>query len=201
LIAGIGIFFLLGHQKMVMAASIVILSGFILVSPLAGSVTGIVEDRIVKKTLTPDHALQERYNRWEVAWTTATTYPFSGSGWGGFLPIVAEGTVGEKSLPIPPRWHNSFMEVLSQLGFPGLLAFFWLWLKIMRREARTLMSVRDWEKHPAYLGLFVAVLTCLVYGLGEQQFFRIETASYSYFLAGLLITKGRMIRQMEENEE
>ncbi len=184
---GMGLFMVLTKRRIAAAVVTLIIVAGIMFSPAGGEVETVVRHRVVGQTFNPNSALQDRYSRWEGAWETAKAYPLTGSGWGGVLPITADGSVGDSSLPLLPLWHNCYLELISQLGFPGLLAFLLLWWKIMRTEGRSLFVSPNVNHSSFSRGLFIAVVACLIYALAEQQFFKIETASHSYFLAGLLL--------------
>lgn len=202
LIAGAGLLAFMTRKKMLaVAASIILLIG-LMVSPAGETIEKVVTQRIVEQTLNPDQSLRERYSRWEGAWDTAKTYPFTGSGWGALLPVAWDGTVGDTSTPLLPLWHNGYLEVMSQLGIPGLLVFLLLWGKIMKVEGMSLYRTPRSRQSAINIGLFVAVVACLIYALAEQQFYRIETASHTYFLAGLLIASSNILKtQKAKNEE
>jgi O-antigen ligase len=196
LVAGIGLFVFMTKKKLPAFAVGVILAIGLMYSPLGQNVENVVTQRIVEQTLNPDHSLRERYSRWEGAWDTAKTYPLTGSGWGALLPVAWDGTVGDTSTSLLPLWHNGYLEVLSQLGIPGLLVFLLLWGKIMKVEGVSLYLAPRSRQPTINVGLFVAVVACLIYALAEQQFYRIETASHTYFLAGLLIAANRLQTNM-----
>jgi len=202
LIAGSGLLVFMTKKKMIaVAASTILLIG-LMFSPAGQTVERVVTQRIVEQTINPDSSLRERYSRWEGAWDTAKTYPFTGSGWGALLPLAWDGTVGDTSTPLLPLWHNGYLEVMSQLGIPGLVVFLLLWGKIMKVEGLRLYRLPRLKQPPINVGLFVAVVACLIYALAEQQFYRIETASHTYFLAGLLIASSNILKtQKAENEE
>ncbi len=193
LVVGIGIFLLFTRRRIIAVAVTLLIVAGIMFSPKGEEVETVLRYRIVGQTLTPNSALQERYTRWEGAWETAKAYPLTGSGWGGVLPVMSDGTVEGSSMSFLPLWHNSYLEVLSQLGFPGLFAFLLLWWKIMRTEGKNLFFSPMFKRATINRGLFIAVLGCLIYALAEQQFYKIETASHSYFLAGLLLSARNVI--------
>ena len=181
---------------MIASFIIIIIAISIMYSPLGKHLEDVVTHRIVDETLKPDHSLRDRYSRWDAAWATAKTYPFTGSGWGGLLHVTVDGTVGDTSISLLPLWHNSYLEIMSQLGFPGLLAFLMLWGKIIKVEGMSLFRSKQSAQSMLNTGLFVGVITCLIYALAEQQFYRIETASHTYFLAGLLLAASKVKSNM-----
>jgi O-antigen ligase len=198
LIAGSALFIFLTKKKiMAIAAGLILVIGLVL-SPVGEDVERVVKKRIIEQTMNPDHSLRDRYSRWESAWATTTTYPFTGSGWGGLLPVAWDGSVGDTSTPLLPLWHNAYLELLSQLGVPGLLAFLLLWLRIVKIEGKNLYWFKQSKQLMLNMGIFVAVIACLIYALAEQQFYRIETASHTYFLAGLLLAGSNIMKNREE---
>jgi O-antigen ligase len=155
----------------------------------------VVKSRLIDQTIdNPDSSLQARYSRWDNAIATFKQYPLTGSGWGGYLPLIAKGRVADKPWPALPRWHNCFFEILSQLGIFGVLAFYWIWLKIGKFALVSWKSANDKRDTIILAGLISAVFSVFVYSMGEQQFFRIQTASLSWFLVGLMIAYGRLTR-------
>ena len=151
-------------------------------------VKSIVKHRIMDQTIEQqDSSLEKRLERWEIAMSTFRTYPLLGSGWGGNMIALGNGKVSGSSHPALPRWHNSMFEILSQLGLLGILGFSWLWLRIGKLSLRAWRGATDSEDRTVLSGLVVAVLTSIIYSFGEQQFYRIQTASVAWFVAGLLM--------------
>jgi len=196
LLAGTGFFIFMTKKKIIASFAIILIAISIMYSPLGQHLEDVVTHRIVSETLKPDHSIRDRYSRWDAAWATAKTYPLTGSGWGGLLPFTGDGTVGDTSISLLPLWHNSYLEILSQLGFPGLLAFLMLWGKIIKVEGTRLYHLPQSQQPTIYVGLFIAVVACLIYALAEQQFYRIETASHTYFLSGLLLAASKVKSNM-----
>ena len=95
--------------------------------------------------------------------------------------------MSDTSLSILPRWHNSFFEILSQLGLLGVLTFYWIWIRLAKLAMQARNLIEDNKDNILLSGLIAAVLSCFIYSLGEQQFYRIEIASVSWFVAGLLV--------------
>ncbi len=181
------------REKMLLMTLIIAFAAFFSLTRAGSNVGRIVSYRIAQETLIPDTSLSDRLEMWKMAWLTAKTYPLTGSGWGAWLSLNDNGSVSDILTEFLPRWHNGYLEILSQLGFPGLLAFLMLWGKILKVEGTRLLRLSKSDFPSINVGLFVAVVSCLLYACGEQQFFKIETASHTYFLAGLLIASGRIL--------
>jgi len=160
----------------------------------------LITERIEYTGSEQDSSLKKRTDRWDRAIRTFWTYPVTGSGWGGNLPPKAGGGVGTTSWTALPRWHNSFFEILSQLGLFGVLSFYWIWFRVFKRSFVVCRAATD-EDRLILCGLISAVLSCFIYGFGEQQFYRIETASVSWFITGLLVTYSFFIAPPVQVEE
>jgi O-antigen ligase len=157
------------------------------------AIKSIIGHRIMDQTIdAPDSSLEKRLERWEIAISTFRTHPFLGSGWGGYLAPSKNGRVGRSSYAALPRWHNSIFEILSQLGLPGIFGFCWLWLRIGKLSSCAWRLAMNFKDGAILSGLIAAVVSILIYSLGEQQFYRIQTASVSWFIAGLLLAYGRL---------
>jgi len=198
IIAGTGLFIFMTKKKAIAVILSIILVVGLLLSPYGERLEHTITKRIIEQTLNPDHSLRERYSRWDGAWATVKTYPLTGSGWGGLLPVYEDDTVGDESTTLLPLWHNGYLELLSQLGFPGLLAFLILWFKILKAEGMNFFRSEPSSQVIVNLGIFVGLITCLIYALAEQQFYRIETASHTYFLAGLLLAGSNILNISKE---
>lgn len=158
------------------------------------TVSSIISHRIVDETFDKqDSSLQTRFQRWETAKSTFSEYPLTGTGWGGYLVELPDGTLSEESIDILPRWHSSFFEILSQLGLIGVLSFYWIWLRIGKIFFNAWKSARERQDRTILCGLIAAVVSIFVYSFGEQQFYKIETASVSWFITALLIAYARFL--------
>lgn len=198
LILGFSALILVSRRSVTLSASMALIAIIIMIAPGGQALQQSIKERIVHETLNPNSTLEQRFERWEVAWVTAKTYPLTGSGWGGFLLILADGSAADISIDLLPRWHNSYLEVLSQVGFPGLLLFLLFWGKIIKTEGIRIREASFIRAPMIEAGLFAAVISCLTYALGEQQFYRIETVSHTYFLAGLLLATHKLAAETEK---
>ena len=164
-------------------------------------IQSVIKKRLVEQTIQQqDSSLKKRFERWEIAIATFQEHPIFGSGWGGHFYIKPDGALSKNSISPLPRWHNSFFGILSQLGILGILTYYMIWLQIGRHVWRSWKSVNNSNDRHILAGLISAVLSAFIYSLGEQQFYRIETGSVSWFTVGLLIAYARFVTlQAAEN--
>lgn len=182
------VFATLARKKRLLFVVVPLLSVVIALSSLAPSIKQIVSHRVFEQTIDQqDSSLQKRLDRWEVAINTFKAHPLIGSGWGGYLERRTGRYMSDTSLSILPRWHNSLFEILSQVGLLGAITFFYIWIRLGKLAMQTRNLIEDNKDNILLSGLIAAVLSCFIYGFGEQQFYKIETASVSWFVAGLLV--------------
>lgn len=178
----------LARKKYLVFVVIPLLSIIIALSSLAPNIKTIIRHRVFEQTIDQqDSSFQKRLDRWETAIDTFKALPLLGSGWGGYLVRRPSGYMSDVSLSILPRWHNSFFEIISQLGLLGVLTFYWIWLRLGKLAMQARALIEGNKDNILLSGMIAAVLSCFIYSFGEQQFYKIETASVSWFVAGLLV--------------
>jgi O-antigen ligase len=192
------LFLFLSKKKMYLGVALIVLVTFVFLTGSMERVKSIFEHRIVGQTIeSQDSSLQVRLERWEVAKKTFEAHPLTGTGWGGYLTSQSENEENSVSSG-HPVWHNSFFEILSQLGLLGLAAFYWLWFRIFKIGLGAWENAKDQKDKVVLSGLISAVVCMFVYSLGEQQFYRVETASVSWFITGLLIHYANTVKRESE---
>ncbi len=174
------------------------------------AVSSPIGDRIYHKTrhramtLMPgehDRGISERLHRAKAAIATARRYPITGAGWGSYLPLDRNGKASDTTLTLLPRWHNSYLEILSQIGIPGLIAFLMIWYKIFSEAFSQFRSKAiDANSQLILGGLMAMVLSFLLYATGEQQFYRIDHASYTWFWTGMLVAAIQILKRQKTGE-
>lgn len=189
------IFVLLSKKKVYLGfALIMLVAALIFFTESAEQIISIIEHRAGEETIERmDSSLQDRLERWEVARKIFEAHPLTGSGWGGYLTPLKDGSVSDVSSRGLPTWHNSFLEILSQLGIFGTLVFYWIWYRIFKLSYTAWRECNGSKDKLILSGLISAVVSMFIYSFGEQQFYRIETASVSWFIIGLLVFYARNV--------
>lgn len=132
-----------------------------------------------------------RLSIWKRGLGYVASSPLTGVGIGAFP--VAEGTISElarrQEYGKGVKWstaHNSFLEVLAEVGIPGFIAFvaiFWSAWRHASRLARQAAKLRD----KAVMGLADAHAASLV-GFAVGGFFLSQAySSYFYFVVGMIM--------------
>jgi len=189
------LFTFLSKKKIHLGVALVMLAALIFYTGSIEKMKSIIEHRIGEETIeSMDSSLKNRIDRWDSAQNIFKAHPLTGNGWGGNLMMLKDGKVSEVSSRYLPAWHNSFLEILSQLGIFGALAFFWIWYRIFKLSYTAWRESNDSKDRLILAGLISAVLFMFLYSFGEQQFYRIETASVSWFIIGLLMFYAKSVR-------
>jgi len=187
LAVGIVLFTIVGRRKIFIGVIVSLIFAILAYAPLGEKAGSVAKRRMIEETfLSPDHSLRTRYESWETAWSVFKRYPVTGTGWGSFFIELDDGQLSSRSLHFLPRWHNSYLEILSQAGLLGLISFLLVWYTLLTRAFKEILK-RSSTDQELLIGLTCAVVSCLVYAMGEQQFYRIETACLTWFLVGLLV--------------
>ena len=128
---------------------------------------------------------------WNVAWELFLQSPLNGVGWGNFPSLY--GSYLHLSW-IPPdifNVHNIYLQLLSETGILGFVAFSGLIVTTCRQACdQWKMSQSDIGKAIAF-GLLGAMITVLVQGLTDFQFTSQFEALFWTLLA-LLVSSGRV---------
>ena len=104
---------------------------------------------------------EARYLLWQNSWEIAKLVPITGVGLGNFLPVYSF-LFHEDFL----HAHNIFMNVLVELGLPGLIGFVWLSVALIGFGLRHCRLQKDPFWYGIELGLVITVfgylMRCLV---------------------------------------
>jgi O-antigen ligase len=123
-----------------------------------------------------------RTSLWTVAWRMIDAHPVRGVGAGNFPVssvhyLLSPGVIqrDEKIIATPDVTHNTFLQIQTELGIVGLMAFLGIVatsLMSMVRAARTFAGRNDWRLEILCRGTFVALV-----GLLAADFFISEMYS------------------------
>jgi hypothetical protein len=196
------IFVFLSKKTIYLGFTLIMLVALIFFTDSTGKIKSIVKHRVEEEMIVRmDSSLQDRLNRWEIAEKIFKAHPLIGSGWGGYLRPLGDGQVSSVSSRGLPAWHNSFLEILSQLGILGIIAFYWVWYRIFKLSYTAWREPNDSKDKLILGGLISAVLCMFIYSFGEQQFYRVETASVSWFIIGLLVAHANYLNFRKLNAQ
>lgn len=130
---------------------------------------------------------QERLTIWRGAWNMFLNNPW-GVGWGNF-GIAYERYKLPGALPIGSP-HNLFLEIATELGILGIVAFAWLLLRAFRLTIEALQRMpKDTWAFPVLIGVSLGLIGDLLQGLTQSMFF----LRVFWFNLGLLVAATRAI--------
>jgi O-antigen ligase len=147
--------------------AIVVVAAFLLCATVYYT---FVTEPVALETIGSQSNIAARESLWRVAAQTVRDHPVGGVGAGNF--VVAEPQYAAQSINLPradlvvrPELvHNSYLQVIAELGIVGLLAFAAviggsMWLAV--RGARTFESAGDWELEMLSRGFIIGTIAML----------------------------------------
>jgi O-antigen ligase len=115
-----------------------------------------------------------------------------GVGAGNFsFASVPYGLIDEGSLPYEHA-HNVPLTIATELGIPGLLAFFWLAWAVTRLALRAVRRRGDPELGPLGLSVAAAIAAVTVTSLGDYPPRTNAIAATFIVLVGVLVALDRL---------
>ena len=145
-----------------------------------GAYYTFVTQPVALETITSQDNVSGRESLWSVAAQMAKDHPILGVGAGNF--VVAEPAYAASDLNLPradlvvkPELvHNSYLQVLAEMGIVGLLAFLGvigLSLMLGIRAARAFERAGDWELEMLSRGVVIGTVAILVaYFFASNQY-------------------------------
>jgi O-antigen ligase len=125
--------------------------------------------------ITPVHTDQQlesdavtRFALWASAWDLFTQHPAIGVGWGNFTAIFGLGD--PDFIPDKVATHNIYLQLLSETGIAGFLAFFYLVVQSWRQAQRQWRASQDFLDRALAFGVQGALLSMLVHGFVDFLF-------------------------------
>jgi probable O-glycosylation ligase (exosortase A-associated) len=97
-----------------------------------------------------DRAISGRLHFWAVAWDMAKARPLLGVGHNAYNASYKEFDFSGGKYPGDRSVHNSWLGIMAELGFPGLILFVVLFLYVMWTNRRVM---RQAKKHPELANL------------------------------------------------
>jgi O-antigen ligase len=131
-----------------------------------------------------DNTVKERQQFLQVGFQVVESYPL-GAGWGAGFILSPHGPIPADSFP---WYHDDYLQLATEVGVPGMLAFVWLWLAILWPAFRTARKLRLTGHGPLILGLLAAVIASLVQAGTDQFFWHADLAPHIWLLTGLLLS-------------
>ena len=140
---------------------------------------------VQEKLLLQDDSGQVRQSQWQETINLVQEHVLLGIGLNGYPEALApyHNATHYEIFQYP---HNIFLNIWTELGLLGLIAFFWLaWLILRNLDPSTPRSL-----DPFSLALFAALLTMTIHGLVDVPYFKNDLSILTWiFIAGLFATR------------
>jgi O-antigen ligase len=109
-----------------------------------------------------------RFQLWASAWDLFTQSPVMGVGWGNFTAIFGLGDPG--FIADKAQAHNLYLQLLSETGVVGFLAFFYLVVRSWKQALRQWRRSEDFIDRALAFGVQGALLAVLAHGFVDFLF-------------------------------
>lgn len=137
---------------------------------------------------------QDRLTLWSAALNIFRDHPVVGAGPGSFL-YLGESYIAPDRYRQHATPHNVVLNIASDMGLAGLLAFLWL----LGRAGQAALYL--WRRGGAfYVGLVAAVASIFVNDLFGQGFYTTQTGTVMWFGLGLLAAFYEMERASADGD-
>jgi O-antigen ligase len=175
-----------------------ILTSLILVLILIAIVLTPAKNYLVGKLTLQDFSGQVRLQIWQETLAMLKDNPLFGAGLAGYqtkiLPYHESGRIiNGKFQPIEIYLypHNIFLNFWSELGFLGLLAFFWLFYEYFKKSIKLWRESKNYYCRTLALTLTLVLLTIIIHGLVDVPYFKNDLAvMFWFFVSTLIILEG-----------
>ncbi|MDO5713763.1 MAG: O-antigen ligase family protein [Tissierellia bacterium] len=147
-----------------------------------------------------DSSTAYRFKMWEITGDIIRDYPIIGVGL-GHLPFKRMFETYIRTMPIYHA-HNTFLEVLAEMGVLGLLLFLILIGNVYYFGTKTLLRNKD----PFYQVMGAALLAgftgALFHGMFENLLYLMKITTTFWILMALIFALGRVaLREQEESKD
>jgi O-antigen ligase len=174
------------NKKYLLVLPLILLSLFLLSSDG-------VKKRILSLKNVNDLSLQHRIAVWESGWEIFKDYPLTGCGYKCVDSIYPQYPRKKSLLKYYVGMHSNIFQLLVDTGIVGFGAWIFIWItyfiEIFKRfRGLAEKTYRDSSKS-LLIGPAVAVLSFLIGGFFETNFYDSEIAMLLYFIMGLSLAK------------
>lgn len=136
---------------------------------------------VSEKLLLQDDSGLVRRSQWRETWEMLQDRPLFGAGLSGY-PTALRPYHTDRQYEIFQYPHNIVLNIWSELGLLGLIAFLWLAFEIIIGLSRPQFSIINYR-----LLAFSALLTMTIHGLVDVPYFKNDLAVMTWLLLALLL--------------
>lgn len=176
---------------------------FLLLIPLGLGLVGAAvlvygPQQLAIDLLSVDHPLGVgvvlRLDIWSRAWAMIRDLPYTGIGLGSFAFVQSNFYPGFLVGP-EPHTHSLYLELVTDLGVPGLLAMLWLLLAFARTVVRARPQITDRNLRSLVMGSSAGVVAYLAAGLIDAPW-----AGKPGVLLWVLLGTGVAVSRMDDGQ-
>ncbi|MCL4489673.1 MAG: O-antigen ligase family protein [Chloroflexi bacterium] len=131
-------------------------------------------------------------------WEAFRRYPLFGAGWGASFYLDGLGRL--QSADGVLQLHDDYVNLLVQVGLVGLVAFLWIWVRVIRFAVRQIRILSSHRLAGPLAGLIAGVVALLVEATTDHVFWRPDIAGQIWWITGMLLAGVALLGGSQPNE-
>ncbi len=142
----------------------------------------IYDQRTLLKDFKTSLAHNNRIVYWERSIQIVKDYPLFGCGLNTYAQVEGRYTAGWGGYP-----HNSYLQMLAEIGPFGLAAFLWMLIVLFRDSLRALKKIKIQENKLLLFGFQTGLLGFLIHSFFDTNFYSVQLGSLLWIIIGCVV--------------
>ena len=129
----------------------------------------------------------ERLPLWKISLEIFADFPVFGAGLGMYEKLLAQYWEPSSLSPQLPHWntHNNYLQVVSESGIVGLIAFTWIFIAFFK-HAFAVLNKTSGEQQVILMGLTGSVIAALIFAMSASNITSgVQEVAVFWFMFGM----------------
>ena len=135
--------------------------------------------------------ISERIKMWKKTMLMVKDHPLTGVGTGNWRIVINSyglgGTIMGKGIYGPDRTHNTYLQIASETGIPGILFYIGMWVLIAIAGFKLVRTTKDDNKKIITILMLAGLSALAVDSVFSFAVERIEHSIYMLLMAGIIL--------------
>jgi hypothetical protein len=135
--------------------------------------------------------IAERLKMWKKTMLMVKDHPLTGVGTGNWRIVINSyglgGTIMGKGMYGPDRTHNTYLQIASETGIPGILFYIGMWVLIAIAGFKLVRTTKDDNKKIITILMLAGISALAVDSVFSFAVERIEHSIYTLVMAGIIL--------------
>ena len=124
---------------------------------------------------------------WNQAWLMIKESPILGTGLNTYSNIAVERKISRGGYA-----HNCYLQMASEIGILGLLAFLWIIGSVYRNACRNMQKIDDQFLYAVSAGILAGLTGFLVHIAVDTALYSVQLGNFLWVILGILIAAQRL---------